>query len=163
MPKERILSEVCCIGSLFIFGRSALKLCELCGNEITNKRRKHFCSNVCSHKYWDSVYEKERNTPGVRPYYTWSRIAFEINERDNRTCVKCGYFKEVDIYNSGVVVRKYRYLLEVHHKTPLSLGGSNLPENLETLCPECHKKSHPEGYRKTARRIKVNRQLISSS
>lgn len=30
----------------------------------------------------------------------------------------------------------------VHHKEPVSEGGSNKPENLVTLCKGCHKKQH---------------------
>lgn len=128
------------------------KICEWCGNYITDKRRVHFCSNECSSKYWDYIYERERNTNGVRPYYSWYRIAYEINERDNRTCQKCGYFEESSI--------GYRYLLEVHHIIPIAIGGSNLPENLITLCHNCHTKSHPRGYKKQARRMRENTQLF---
>jgi len=32
--------------------------------------------------------------------------------------------------------------LHVHHIVPLSLGGSNEPTNLRTLCESCHKKMH---------------------
>lgn len=140
--------------------KTLLKLCEWCGSEIIHKRREHFCSNECSRKYWNSVYERERNTLGVRPFYTWNRIVYEINNRDNRTCQKCGYFKESEIYYEGVKT-KYRYLLEVHHIKPLVLGGSNLPENLITLCHNCHVKSHPKGYKTQARKMRTNQSLNS--
>jgi len=32
--------------------------------------------------------------------------------------------------------------LEVHHITPVSEGGSDDPENLETLCSDCHDSRH---------------------
>jgi len=31
---------------------------------------------------------------------------------------------------------------QVHHVIPISLGGSNLPENLQLLCYECHLEAH---------------------
>jgi len=129
--------------------------CEVCGKEITDKRRSHFCYKECSSKYWEDVYNRERNTNGVRPHYFWARIVFEINERDNRTCQKCGYYKEV-MDSEG---NKYRVPLEVHHIIPLAIGGSNLPDNLITLCHECHAKAHPNGYKRQARRMRKNKPL----
>ncbi|SFB88291.1 HNH endonuclease [Marinospirillum celere] len=32
--------------------------------------------------------------------------------------------------------------LEVHHKTPLALGGEDTVENAIALCPNCHRKAH---------------------
>lgn len=32
--------------------------------------------------------------------------------------------------------------LDLHHKTPLSLGGTNDPENLTLLCKDCHAEAH---------------------
>ena len=34
--------------------------------------------------------------------------------------------------------------LEVHHIVPVAKGGGDEPENLVTLCKECHKKRHKE-------------------
>lgn len=47
-----------------------------------------------------------------------------VLKRDRYTCVKCGM---VSIDN------------QVDHKARLEIGGSNDPENLQTLCIECHK------------------------
>lgn len=33
---------------------------------------------------------------------------------------------------------------EVHHKVPLSEGGTNATENLQALCKSCHSKIHAE-------------------
>lgn len=33
--------------------------------------------------------------------------------------------------------------LTVHHKKPLSQGGTNESNNLEVICLKCHKKHHP--------------------
>lgn len=42
------------------------------------------------------------------------------------SCVKCGGFDD----------------LQVHHITPLGLGGSNTYDNLQVLCKKCHQKAH---------------------
>jgi hypothetical protein len=54
------------------------------------------------------------------------RTRFLVFKRDQFTCVFCG--------RSGLGVR-----LEVDHKIPLSKGGSNRIENLQTLCFECNR------------------------
>ena len=34
--------------------------------------------------------------------------------------------------------------LEVHHITPVCVGGGDEPENLVTLCKECHQQRHKD-------------------
>lgn len=50
-----------------------------------------------------------------------------VLKRDNYTCQSCG---------------KKNCKLEVHHIVFQSKGGTNMPENLITLCEDCHKKVH---------------------
>ncbi|MBI5023805.1 MAG: HNH endonuclease [Candidatus Omnitrophica bacterium] len=54
------------------------------------------------------------------------RKRFLVFKRDQFTCVLCG--------RSGIGVK-----LEVDHKNPLSKGGSNNTDNLQTLCFECNR------------------------
>lgn len=104
--------------------------CQWCGKQITNSRRKSFCSNECSKKFNDAtVWHRGRGT-----------YAMHILYRDNFTCQDCGQFKallnEHDIYvpiDAG---------LEIHHVIPVSEGGGDEPENLITLCHECHMARH---------------------
>lgn len=58
----------------------------------------------------------------------WEVISKSVRIRDNYTCQECGGKKT---------------LLHVHHKEPLSKGGSNDFDNLITLCMECHTNKHP--------------------
>lgn len=67
--------------------------------------------------------------PGVR--YSgrrWDIVRGYVMDRDGHECQDCG--------------ASYR-LLHVHHKRPVSEGGSHYPHNLETLCHRCHTKRHP--------------------
>jgi 5-methylcytosine-specific restriction endonuclease McrA len=54
------------------------------------------------------------------------RKRFLVLKRDQFTCVLCG--------RSGVGIK-----LEVDHKNPLSKGGNNTADNLQTLCFECNR------------------------
>lgn len=49
-----------------------------------------------------------------------------ILKRDGYHCVRCGHGRPLDI----------------HHKVPVAEGGSDDPENLETLCKSCHLGEH---------------------
>lgn len=64
--------------------------------------------------------------PGPTEWHRKRRDAFS---RDEYTCQKCG----VDVFKTGA---------EVHHVTPVSEGGSNSLDNLETLCISCHRDEH---------------------
>jgi 5-methylcytosine-specific restriction endonuclease McrA len=56
--------------------------------------------------------------------FDWFVLRQKILIRDDKTCVLCGK----------------KDCLEVDHILPISLGGSNKLENLQTLCDVCHKK-----------------------
>jgi len=61
--------------------------------------------------------------------YGFENIKSYIRSRDNYTCQICNK-------NVGNIRN------EVHHIIPKSKGGSNRPDNLILLCPDCHKKVH---------------------
>lgn len=54
------------------------------------------------------------------------RIKKNALKRDNHQCVKCGSDEE----------------LHIHHKIPLSEGGEDVLDNVETLCIDCHIDAH---------------------
>ncbi|MBI5651167.1 MAG: HNH endonuclease [Chloroflexi bacterium] len=58
----------------------------------------------------------------------WTRLAWFVKRRDGMRCVECGATDEV---------------LHAHHIIPLSRGGTNHPNNLQTLCENCHAEKHP--------------------
>lgn len=57
-----------------------------------------------------------------------------ILQRDDNFCIMC-HFKSSDF---GI--------MQVHHITPASKGGSDDPNNLITLCKPCHTKVHKKGW-----------------
>jgi 5-methylcytosine-specific restriction endonuclease McrA len=60
----------------------------------------------------------------------WRKLKQYTYERDGGKCRYCGLSVE--------------YLdTHCHHIMPLSEGGTNHPDNLKTLCRDCHKKRHP--------------------
>lgn len=62
---------------------------------------------------------------------TWRDIRRAILERDNFLCQICGLGgKSSDI------------ILEIDHILPKSQGGGHEPENLRTLCRNCHIRRH---------------------
>ena len=52
-----------------------------------------------------------------------SHLANKIRARDNHTCQQCGQPGH-----------------EVDHITPRAFGGTDNPNNLQTLCTTCHRK-----------------------
>lgn len=44
--------------------------------------------------------------------------------------------------------------ISIDHKQPLSLGGTNWPENLQLLCGSCNSKKHAKPYRQWLEEIK---------
>lgn len=67
---------------------------------------------------------------------SWPAVRKDILQRDDYTCQDCG---------EPVGERSNPHLkdAEVHHKTPRAGGGSDDPENLITLCVECHTDCEP--------------------
>jgi len=61
----------------------------------------------------------------------WSNIIKRIKRRDHYTCQEC----------DKKYVSNSRYL-RVHHKIPVSKGGTHHGKNLITLCWSCHISKH---------------------
>ena len=61
--------------------------------------------------------------------WLWRRIRRYIKRRDGYRCTDC-----------GVDVKGRRTPYEIHHIVPRSLGGTEHPANLRTLCSKCHRR-----------------------
>jgi len=64
------------------------------------------------------------------PSLTWSEVRSIVLARDDNRCVACGE-------------ECRRGEADVHHLIPRSLGGTDEPSNLVTLCDGCHGAHHP--------------------
>lgn len=61
----------------------------------------------------------------------YTRLRNHIKSQDGHSCIIC--------HKTSAASE-----LHVHHIIPLSLFGTNEPQNLVTLCYSCHNKQHPE-------------------
>lgn len=109
--------------------------CEWCGSPLP-KRRKSCCCEECSTKFLIAtssvMYSNTRSASGYRNH---------IFRRDNYTCQKCGAFHAA-INENGIPVPTTDGLIDLHHKKPVSNGGTDDPDNLVTWCRQCHKDWH---------------------
>lgn len=111
-------------------------ICDFCGEKFkcAPSRLKisqsgfHFCSRECkdSAQSLDSGAEFENMRPD---HYQTGHTRYRQKARkfQPRVCCKCGY-------------DKYSQILQVHHKDK-NRSNSSL-DNLETVCPNCHKLIH---------------------
>lgn len=105
----------------------ALVRCEWCGERFEppeNNPDQRFCSRSCAAKQMHAARGNELGDV--------QRI---VLERDNHTCQRCG----CDVERGH---RKSDRSAELHHLIPKAAGGPDVPENLVTLCFNCHKQAH---------------------
>lgn len=111
--------------------------CKSCGSEFTAyiPHDQQFCSQDCYGK-WLSVNNTGENNPnwrggvGVdwRTDKKWRKLRELAIQRDGNECQSC--HEEPDTPH-------------VHHITPVHAGGEKYnPDNLATLCPDCHYETH---------------------
>lgn len=112
--------------------------CEWCGNQLTNKRRKSCCSDECTRKFNIATSSLFYANQGSRGGY-----GNHILRRDNYTCQLCGEH-HWEVNENGIPLPTTDGQLDVHHKIYVENGGTDAPDNLITLCRECHKRVHRE-------------------
>ncbi|WP_085637816.1 MULTISPECIES: PIN-like domain-containing protein [unclassified Pseudomonas] len=78
---------------------------------------------------------QQKHTLTYNPYIRSNRkkLFFELSKNgiDISTCSVCGFQSNPD-----------RSILEIHHITPRSEGGSDSADNIIVICPNCHKELH---------------------
>jgi hypothetical protein len=119
--------------------KNETRSCDFCGGEFTvNKcviRRGRLAGRFCSAKCYSDFAAGSAN-PNWRGggSYTrgadWVQIRRSIRKRDNYTCQRCGKPEKS---------RRH----DVHHKIPWRISQDNSPENLITLCMNCHRTVEP--------------------
>ena len=72
------------------------------------------------------LHSDKKNTNSKTRIGINDKLRYSILQRDNSTCQRCGR------------TVKDKIKLEVDHKIPVELGGTNDSENLWTLCNECN-------------------------
>ena len=65
----------------------------------------------------------------------WREVCAIVDARDGRQCRCCD--KRSDPEATGTLKRGHR-----HHLVYLSAGGQDVPENICTLCAQCHSDEH---------------------
>lgn len=63
---------------------------------------------------------------------SWCELAEQIRKRDGYRCTRCGKTNDENL-------EQHNKCLAVHHIIPFILSNDNSPENLRTLCLECHR------------------------
>ena len=63
-------------------------------------------------------------------------VVAEVLFQANGVCQACGADAPFVRCNDGVPY------LEVHHRTPLAMGGKDCVANAVAVCPNCHRKAH---------------------
>ncbi|QLH74114.1 MAG: HNH endonuclease [Methanomassiliicoccales archaeon] len=114
-------SRLCKEWSLFIKAYEEMK------KELPGKR-KYYVAGTTEQVFSDDCDEFIRR-------HLWNKIKKAILRRDRYTCQECGRtHRERTEKDKGTIV------LEVHHIVPRSLGGTDHPGNLKSLCKQCHRK-----------------------
>ncbi|RLI76271.1 hypothetical protein DRP04_12795 [Archaeoglobales archaeon] len=97
--------------------------CRNCGKPVRRPYR-FYCSSKCQSEFEDWHWEN----------CTWEGLRAKIIRDNDYKCAKCG--------------KDIRWDGEVHHITPISMGGQPLdPNNLVPLCKDCHKREHRKLYK----------------
>jgi 5-methylcytosine-specific restriction endonuclease McrA len=76
----------------------------------------------------------------------WKELSAKRLRLDGYRCRKCG---------------RKGGRLAVHHRVPLSAGGTNRLSNLETLCSRCHATKHPHLMKRYKQFNKKRKPLIA--
>ena len=100
----------------------------------------------------------------LRIVWLRSRERGKALKRDKNTCVRCG--------RKASVAKGKEFKVEVHHKHMIDWEGVcqlirervlQTPDDLETLCKECHGKEEHKSEEKTKGRTKVDADILGCS
>ena len=75
----------------------------------------------------------------------WNERKLYVQKRDRYTCRICKYCRFTNAQIGANILDRSHSLrtgLHIHHKVPLSKGGSNNLSNLVSLCERCHENQH---------------------
>jgi len=123
---------------------------------------------------WELVVEPKYRARGAYPL-DWEIRRIEVFFREGGRCQSCrspiGYSSlqedsRWDHMDPSFLQRRRKWLREahVHHRVPVSAGGTHALGNLELLCEQCHFRKHPHnrGFRVQAARNRVPSMLVGA-
>ena len=90
---------------------------------------KTFISKGAGNRYCSYECQRHHRRAKLPSTKQWKVLSEYVYERDMYKCVSC---------------KDDKGSYHVHHKLPLSLGGTNEYDNLELLCERCHGERHTE-------------------
>ena len=130
----------------------ALISCPHCGKRHRTQDKIDICKFECAFlKEIRSKLPKALPNGSTEPWgefsegylaFWWGTITVHIRKRDKNKCQKCGAVERPRIWKEEGEVEDEGVVLEVHHIIPRARGGTSRPENLVTLCHECHTKTY---------------------
>lgn len=85
---------------------------------------------------------RSRDATDRMPGFQWDELRRRVFERDGNKCIQCG-----DVAT------------DCDHITPVALGGTNDPENLQSLCSRCHDVKTKKDIKKIAAIKRINKQF----
>lgn len=132
-------------------GPAGERLCRVCGKAIPEKSVAGFCSEGCIESFRiqtdteyarKKVFERDRgvcklcglDTEAVMSEKTAAHMACGVGPRDAQTRA----LKEI-LAVWGYPNLRRRVLWDMDHIVAVALGGTNVMDNLRTLCMPCHK------------------------
>jgi len=116
--------------------------CEVCGETVHRQPSQYermdnvFCSQEC-HREYQSIHQRGENHHNYKPKSTdeygpnWYQQRRKALERDNYECQFCGISEEQHQTDN-------ERGLEAHHIIKERRGGKDHPDNLITVCRDCH-------------------------
>ncbi len=78
---------------------------------------------------WNYIDGRSKDCSPARYGDDWFKIRLLVYKRDNYNCQEC-----------GLKMSKETGAFHIHHKVPFLISFDNSLNNLETLCPSCHRK-----------------------
>ena len=98
------------------------------------------CPNLTNGQYC-----ADHTTIARRQYDKYERAA-DVNRKYGRAWkrIRDRHISQHPLCEECIKVGKMTPAAEVHHKTPISQGGTHARENLMSLCRSCHNKIHHE-------------------
>lgn len=99
--------------------------CKVCSKALTG-RKTQFCGRECRWAFHCRLYKNVH----------WQKRHIAV--RDGTVCKLCG-----EVFDSAIVeggpLYPHPQKMELDHIVPLCRGGTEHPDNLQLLCPECHR------------------------